>query len=134
MPDVQKSTSSSFIVLLFSLMGIAAVVLSLRNTFSKQLPADTRSTLCIEKKIPLVQVNVDTIVQRLSELISVPSGVPIVAVIEDLEKLKKENLEFYQEAQQGDYVISWPTKVVLYSTSKNIVLISMPIQNPIHSN
>lgn len=130
----QKSTSSSFIFLLLALLGISAVVLSLRNTFIKQSATDAGSAFCVVKKVPVTQFDTTSIVRRLSELITVPSGTPTIAVIEDVEKLKKENPAFYQEAQQGDRVISWPTKVVLYSTSKDVVLVALPVRDMLRTD
>ena len=52
---------------------------------------------------------------------------PTVASIIDVETLKKKN-DFYKVAKNGDYLIVTPTRAILYSTEKDLILDVVPVQ------
>lgn len=52
---------------------------------------------------------------------------PTVAQVVDAAALKEKN-SFYQNAENGDYLIITPLRAVLYSEEKNILLDVVPVQ------
>lgn len=55
---------------------------------------------------------------------------PTVATIQDVEILKRQNPVFYKDAQNGDRLLIWSDKAVLYSQSRDIILAVLPISLP----
>ena len=52
---------------------------------------------------------------------------PTVAEILDVDTLRARNA-FYKNAANGDYLIVTPTRAILYSPSKDMILDVMPVQ------
>lgn len=70
----------------------------------------------------------DRIVAKVRKLIDIPTDVePTVATIVDRDVLVKQN-EFYKKAENGDVLIVTPTRAVLYSEKKNMILDVVPVQ------
>jgi hypothetical protein len=61
------------------------------------------------------------IVDKLRTLMEVPPEEPLVATIIDAEKLK-ENEPFYKNAQNGDKVVIWKEKAVIYRMEQNKII------------
>ena len=125
MKEHQKSLGKSLILLLFILIGIGAVGLALHNAFFCPAP----SIIAAEQlAAPLAPNDVQGLIARVSSLVVVPSDTPpTVASVQDVTLLQQQNPVFYRDAQNGDRVLAWPTEVVLYSSTKNKVLVAMPV-------
>lgn len=54
---------------------------------------------------------------------------PTVARVEDPEKLKSSNTEFYKDVQTGDYLIIFPKRAIIFRESSNQVINVAPIIN-----
>jgi hypothetical protein len=54
---------------------------------------------------------------------------PTVARVEDPEKLKKANAEFYKNIQKGDYLIIFPKRAIIYRETSNQLINIAPIIN-----
>lgn len=54
---------------------------------------------------------------------------PTVARIEDPEKLKNSNKEFYKDIQKGDYLIIYPKRAIVYRESNDQIINIAPIIN-----
>jgi hypothetical protein len=65
------------------------------------------------KAKPPLQTDGD-IIARVSTLLVLPQGIPKVVPVADVETLKKTQL-FFENAQNGDKLLVYPTKVILYS-------------------
>ncbi len=130
MSEHRKSLFSSLVLALFCLLGLSAVVLALRNTPAK-VPSENGPPPRLETlKQPIATEDTAGLLWRVSHMVLVPSdATPTVATVQDVDALRKENPAFYSEAQNGDRVIAWPTKIVLYSTSRDIVLVAMPVKS-----
>jgi hypothetical protein len=94
--------------------------------------------LWIQPQAPLVQPQapvvtaptpVLNVVDRVSELIPVPADEqPIVRTISDVGVLRESN-PFYKDAENGDKVLFWSDKAVIYSLSKDKI-VSIATANP----
>ena len=96
----------------------------------QQTPPDTQSSAqatsagSSEQNAALV----DQVLTKLGKHIELSQDVqPTVATIVDAEKLKNQN-EFYAHAENGDYLIVTPTRAILYSVARDIILNVMPVQ------
>lgn len=68
------------------------------------------------------------IVDKVKQLIEIDGSVePTVATIVDVDALKSRN-DFYKSAKNGDYLIVTPTRAILYSPEKNVILDVVPVQ------
>ena len=68
------------------------------------------------------------IVERVKKLMVIQGDIePTVASIIDVDTLRKKN-EFYKVAENGDYLVVTPTRAILYSPSKNLILDVVPVQ------
>lgn len=54
---------------------------------------------------------------------------PTVARVEDPEKLKKSNAEFYKDIQKGDYLVIYPKRAIIYRESIDQIINVAPIIN-----
>ncbi len=68
------------------------------------------------------------IIEKVKRHILIPDGVePTVATIVDVAALQKRN-DFYKVAKNGDSLIVTPTRAILYSTDKDMILDVVPVQ------
>lgn len=66
--------------------------------------------------------------ESVGKLILLPDDVePTIATIVDIDKLKAENSEFYKNASNGDKLLIYSQKVIIYSPDKNIIINVAPI-------
>lgn len=54
---------------------------------------------------------------------------PTVARVEDPEKLKSSNAEFYKNVQKGDYLIIYPKRAMIYREANRQIINIAPIIN-----
>lgn len=88
---------------------------------------DTRSIQGV-KQLDAAQIN--ELVRVVGERVVLPEPLDVatvrVATVQDAEAIKKSS-QFFKEAQNGDQVIIFPTKIVLFRPSQNLVVnISAP--------
>lgn len=68
---------------------------------------------------------------RLGKLILLPEGVePTIATVIDADKLREQNAEFYKNAKNGDKLIVYSDRAILYDMEQNIIINVAPILNP----
>jgi hypothetical protein len=66
--------------------------------------------------------------QSLSKLILLNDGVePAIATIKDVDALKKDNAEFYKDAVNGNFLVIFPKRAIIYDAGKNIIVNVAPI-------
>jgi len=71
---------------------------------------------------------VQNIISRVGKLVVVKEGeLPTVATIQDISILLPQNPTLYRDAENGDKLLVWSDKIVVYSASKDRVLFAMPI-------
>lgn len=54
---------------------------------------------------------------------------PTVARVEDPEKLKKTNADFYKNIQKGDYLVIFPKRAIIYREANRQIINIAPIIN-----
>ncbi|OGL74448.1 hypothetical protein A3E39_04120 [Candidatus Uhrbacteria bacterium RIFCSPHIGHO2_12_FULL_60_25] len=94
-------------------MAVAAVYLWITQPKPPSAPPTAETS-------PEVKRQVDDIVARVAELITVnPNEKPYVAMVSDIEAVRQANPVFYRDAEEGDKVLIWSDKAVIYSPSKD---------------
>mgnify|MGYP001601668169 CR=1 FL=1 len=67
------------------------------------------------------------IVAQVAKLMVVPTDIePTVATIVDVEKLREQN-EFYNQAENDDHLIVYPTQAILYRSTLNKIVAVVPV-------
>lgn len=76
------------------------------------------------------QAETDSVMTGLRKrLLITESDAPTVARVEDPEKLKTSNAEFYKDIQKGDYLIIFPKRAIIYRQSADQIINVAPIIN-----
>ncbi|PIZ58217.1 hypothetical protein COY23_00675 [bacterium (Candidatus Torokbacteria) CG_4_10_14_0_2_um_filter_35_8] len=66
--------------------------------------------------------------EKVGKLILLPENEePTIATIIDVDKLREENPEFYKNATNGDKLLVYPQKAILYDPDRNIVINVAPV-------
>ncbi len=63
-----------------------------------------------------------------------PDEPPTVAEIKNVDQLKSQNPLVYRDAQEGDDVLFWKDQIVIYSPSKDRIVLAMPLSIPTTSS
>jgi hypothetical protein len=67
------------------------------------------------------------LVDRVSQIILVPEGDPTVANIVDVDALRKQNPDFYKDAQNGDRLLLYSTKAIIYREAESKIINVAPV-------
>lgn len=74
------------------------------------------------------QAETDRVLTALkSAILITETEAPTVARVEDPEKLKASNATFYKDIQQGDYLIIFPKRAIVYRESVDQIINIAPI-------
>jgi hypothetical protein len=69
------------------------------------------------------------VLENLGKIILLPTDVtPTMAVINDIEALKKEQPAFFSDAKNGDRVVLYPTMAIVYDYQANKIIHVGPVQ------
>lgn len=123
---------SAFVFAVVVVVLAAAVVLWIRRGLDG-LSSQPKLQSATEQ-VPRKQVSADDIqgvIARVSQLIVTRQNEsPTVATIQDADTLRAQSPAFYQDAQNGDRLLVWSDKAVLYSTSRDLILAVLPVSLP----
>lgn len=73
-------------------------------------------------------VRVEKIKNSLGKLIMLPQDIePKVTTILDVERLREDYPEFYKNAKNGDSVVFYPDKAIIYNMDEDIIVAIAPI-------
>ena len=76
------------------------------------------------------QVETDRVITSLKKALLIgETDAPTVARVEDPEKLKSSNQEFYKDIVKGDYLIIFPKRAIIYRESNDQIINVAPIIN-----
>lgn len=81
-----------------------------------------------EAQSKLVEQANQELVEKVGKIFLLPAGEePTIANIVDIESLKKNNEDFYKDAQNGDYLLIYTAKAVIYREPENKVINVAPV-------
>lgn len=76
------------------------------------------------------QAETDRVLGSLKKaLLVTETDAPTVARVEEPDKLKKSNQEFYKDIQKGDYLVIFPKRAIIYRESNDQIINVAPIIN-----
>ena len=104
---------------------LVAVLSSAIFFYFKYQDAKKQANTTQEEKLQSESTNV---LESLKKVILITEAdTPTVARTEDIAILQSSNPEFYKDVQQGDYVIIFPKRAIIYRASINQVINVAPI-------
>ena len=72
----------------------------------------------------------EQVLESLNQILLTESDkTPTIARIEKPERLRENNEDFYKNAQEGDYLILYPKRAVIFRQSENLIINVVPYIN-----
>lgn len=117
---------SRFTVVLFILFiaAAAAFAWSFMNYQKAKVQLDAQDAQGAQQ---MSQQQVNRITNSVAKLIVLPEGTPTVAIIQDITALASQ--PFFQNAQNGDIVLVYPTQAIIYSPKRHVLVNVGPVIN-----
>jgi len=69
----------------------------------------------------------NALIDKVKKIILVPDENPTIATIANLEEVQKQNATFYADAKEGDTVIIFSTKALIYRESEDKIINVAPV-------
>ncbi len=76
------------------------------------------------------QEETDSVIGSLKNIIQLGDESPTLARVDDPEKLKQSNPDFYANVEVGDYLVLYPQRAIVYRASENKIINIAPILSP----
>jgi len=123
------SRMSPLTIAIIVIVLLVGVVLGIKQTwFSDKGGKEQAESKKISATAPS---DIADLIGRVSKHITIKQDeTPTVATIQDIKVLQQQNATFYKDAQNGDRLLVWSDKAVLYSTTRDIILAVLPISLP----
>jgi hypothetical protein len=126
-----KSSIMLYVILLLVIV-VTAAVLMVMNQFKHkpqvQNSKEAEKREVVDKAVPMGKNDILALISRVSSLILIKGQEePTVATVQDADSLRKSNPSFYKDVENGDRLLVWSDKAVLYSTKMDKLLSVMPI-------
>lgn len=108
---------------------VAAVALGIKQTWFSE--KEVSGSVAQKDAATAPAGDVADLIGRVSKHIVTKSDEsPTVATIQDITVLQQQNAAFYKDAQNGDRLLVWSDKAVLYSPTRDMILAVLPISLP----
>lgn len=105
-------------------IALAVVIFLLGSTFKfqkpRQLSKEELQAFQTQQAQKQYEQQVVSILQKVSSLVAIPNEIPQLAVVQDAEKIRTE--KFFVNASNGDVVLVYADKVILYNPTANKVI------------
>lgn len=122
----QKSKSTTVVVSVLAVLLVLAIGASAFIYMKYQDVKNDPKAAITEKN----QVETDRVISSLKKALLIgETEAPTVARVEDPEKLKSSNQEFYKDIVKGDYLIIFPKRAIIYRESNDQIINIAPIIN-----
>ena len=126
-----KNSAVFYVILLLVIVVTAAILMVMNQFKSKTRTQDSQEVVkkeVVDKAIPMEKNDILALISRVSNLILIKAQEePTIATVQDADSLRKSNPSFYKDAENGDRLLVWSDKAVLYSTKMDKLLAVMPI-------
>jgi hypothetical protein len=119
-PQARRRVSRSTLIL-----GIAVVLLAaglgfaLWQNYKLQQPGTREQIVAAEN---------ERLADEVAEMILVPDESPTIANIVDVEALKKNNADFYKDAVNGDRLLIYSTKAIIFREPESKIINVSPVK------
>jgi len=122
-PDTANRWKIPFAIILILFIAVAGALCYWRWGGTFRQPTKGVATLSTDE--------INTLINKVSKLIVIKTDEkPTVATIQDADILRTQNPDFYKNAQNGDRLLIWSDKAVLYSSATDKLLAVLPIRIP----
>ncbi|MFA6503876.1 MAG: LytR C-terminal domain-containing protein [Patescibacteria group bacterium] len=130
-----SKTKAAFYTVLLVVIILTGLALMISQKFKTKTPPantaqDTQAQVQDQQAKPADTTDVASLIARVSSLIVTKDGEePTVATVQNADMLRQgeqEMSEFYKDAQNGDRLLVWSDKAILYSTKLDKLLAVLP--------
>lgn len=123
----ERNVKPVFILVLFIAMLLSAVYLYIKNgndeSLKKKVESQLQQQAAQESEKTQVSVAPETLIDKVKKhLIITETDVPYIATISNIDLVREKNPDFYVEAQNGDKVIVWKSRAVIFSESRDRIV------------
>lgn len=120
-----------FGLVLAAIILLTAAALGVKQVWFKSPPKPVQTSVPADAGQAGTPESIRGLIDKVAKHIVLKAGEdPTVATIQDVEILKRQNPVFYKDAQNGDRLLIWSDKAVLYSQDRDIILAVLPISLP----
>lgn len=68
------------------------------------------------------------LVARVSQHLQLPATTPTIEQVEDIETMRRINPDFYQDLQSGDWILRYPSELIVYRASEDRIIRVAPAE------
>lgn len=128
-PFKQKRVESRNPLLYKLVVGVVAIVLVAAGTYFLVLKPQQESAQAAADQAKQAQETekYNNLVAKIKKTILVPDESPTIATIANLTEVQKQNATFYADAKEGDTVIIFSTKALIYRESEDKIINVAPV-------
>ncbi len=124
--ETQKSNKGSHMTKLFAVVAVLAIMAAGYFFVQYQNERSDSPEVTAQRNQELS----DEVVTSLSEVLFIgEEEPPTVATIDDADSLRESSNDFYENAQDGDFLILYPQRAIIYRQEANQVINVAPIIN-----
>ncbi len=124
-PKKEKKSKKQVVVVACLVVALLAAVGTAAYFYREYQSVKSDPASAIEQKN---QAETGDVLNALARVLLIDTTTqPTVARVEDPEKLKSGNPEFYRDVQKGDYIILFPNRAIIFRLSENKVINVAPI-------
>lgn len=118
-----KFASVGILVVALAIVLVAGGAYAAKRTTHRDAASDAN--------VALTEERISELVAKVAAAVEVPADEePTIATIKDAARLREQNPEFYGDAQDGDRILVWSDKAVLWSTAEERIANLLVIQPP----
>jgi hypothetical protein len=112
-----------FTVAVLVIIVLTAAVMGIRNRFTHSEQNTTQDFSFQAGDRDSREKSLNELLDRVAKLIIFNRNeTPTLAVVENVDLLRQRNLSFYENAQNGDIVLLWKDRVIIYSPERDIIV------------
>ena len=123
-PKKSKTLFFIILILLFFIAGAVGGYFGYEYLSSKKVSEKLKDPEYISY---LQEQQTEKILEDLGSIMLLPDEKPTIATLLDIEELKKENAEFYKDAQKGDILVIYSEKAIIYREEDKKVINVAPV-------
>lgn len=120
MPKISPKTLRIGLILMVCLL-VFGIGIRLKKMAPKPIPVTQNSPSTVQTPTPLSKEAVKEIVEKVKKHMVLPDETPQVVAITNVDSLKKQQV-FFALANNGDQLLVYPSKVILYRPSTDQVV------------
>jgi len=124
-PEKKAGKGSLLILILILAMAFSAAYLAIKGAMTKTPPSDSQQpTQQAPQQVSGNQVSDGSVLDKVKRHLYVQSGDQprYIGTISDISLLKSKNPDFYANADEGDRVLIWNDRAVIYSEKKDLII------------